>query len=52
MTATKQSIKSDLRKFKGHRKSKIIVYFEGEPEPPHKKGDIVIQFGENERKCL
>jgi len=39
-----QSIKADLRRLKKVNSGKIIVCFEGEPEPEHKPGDHLIFF--------
>jgi len=52
MTATKQSISADLKALHKKRKGKVIVYFEGDPIPPHNPEDTFVVFEQSDKLVL
>lgn len=52
MTASKQSIISDMKKYCQGRKGKLIACFEDEPIPKHNRNDILIMFEAGDQEVL
>jgi len=47
--ASLQSIKTDMKRYRDSRKHnrKIVIWVDGEPEPEHKPGDLLLRLADS-----